>query len=72
MHIPNFKSISQKTAEKSLENRSVTDRQTDRRTDGRKDRQTASKLRVPRQAGRGLISARLTLYVRVDTLKLKN
>ena len=39
IHIPNFKLISQKTAEKSLENRSVTDRQT--------DRQTASKLRSP-------------------------
>ena len=38
-HIPHFKSISQKTAEKSLENWSV--------TDGHTDWQTATKLKVP-------------------------
>ena len=43
--IPNFKSISQKTAEKSPENWNVTERQTDWLTDGRTDRQTTSEHR---------------------------
>ena len=46
IHLPNFKSISQKRAEKSSEKWSVTDWLT--------DIQTGSKLRVPRHAGRGL------------------
>ena len=44
IHIPNLKSISQKTTEKSPENRSVT------------DLLTASKQWVPQQADRGLIN----------------